>query len=156
MEIEYPKQSSGCEAEHIYCDLIHNSHSSPIFICSFLIKYQALIQPETNPTKRRVSVQEIRPGSILSIHIPIATPMSVGTAIDQPIAPIIPRPNHTPFPFSRLAFILRVSLIPTLSANLFLVLFFNALTIVPQFQKAPCKIQFKFCKNGSCLPLPLI
>ena len=50
----------------------------------------------TSPATSSASVQECLPGWCLSSQIPSAAPSSVGTTTDQPISPIMPKPNQTP------------------------------------------------------------
>src|SRR5208282_2598750 len=56
----------------------------------------AFRQPMARPMISSSSVQEWLPGWCLSSQMPSATPASVGTTTDQPISPVMPKPNQTP------------------------------------------------------------
>jgi hypothetical protein len=69
----------------------------PAWLCSSLAtQCQALKQPIASPATSSASVQECGPDSCSSSQSPSAAPSSVGTTTDQPISPIMPRPNQTP------------------------------------------------------------
>jgi len=63
------------------------------------------------------SVQPCLPEWCLSNQRPSAAPSSVGTTTDQPISPIMPKPNQTPFLEFRRALSLRAAFAPTSPAK---------------------------------------
>ena len=65
------------------------------------------------PMINSINVHEWVPGLRLSNQMPIAAPSSVGMTTDQPISPIIPKPNQMPCVELRRAFSLRAAFAPT-------------------------------------------
>jgi hypothetical protein len=59
------------------------------------------------------SVQEWFAGCRLSSQMPNAAPSSVGTTTDQPMSPIMPKPNQTPCAWLRRARSFRDAFAPT-------------------------------------------
>ena len=87
-------------------------------LSSLATQCHALRQPSVSPATSSASVQECAPGWRPSSHSPSAAPSSVGTATDQPISPIMPRPNQTPCAALRRALSLRAAFAPTCPAKL--------------------------------------
>src|ERR1019366_184987 len=90
--------------------------------------------------------------------MPSAAPSSVGTTTDQPISPIIPRPNHTPCAELRRALSLRSAFVPTSSLSDgfgFGSLFWGSSVIV-KARHAPYEIAFHFRQHRAHASLALI
>ena len=64
-------------------------------LSSWATQCQAFRQPSDRPATSNASVQEWRPDGACPARCPSAAPSSVGTTTDQPIRPIIPRPNQS-------------------------------------------------------------
>src|SRR5271157_660695 len=84
-------------------------------------QYHAFRHPIMTPAIRSMRVHENWLGHALSIESPIATPMRVGIATDQPTIPNMPRPNHTVSPFSFLPRIMRASFLSTSLVNFLMI-----------------------------------
>src|SRR5664280_1973553 len=88
----------------------------PHALSSSATQCHAFKQPIASPATSSASVQACLPGWCLSNQIPSAAPRSVGTATDQPMSPIMPKPNQTPCVELR-ALSLRAALAPTCAAK---------------------------------------
>ena len=87
-------------------------------LCSVETQCHAVQQPKINPAIMSASVHGWRPGKRASSQSPTAAPSRVGTAIDHPISPIMPRPNQTPVPALRCALIRRFACLSPWLANM--------------------------------------
>src|ERR1700722_3638251 len=115
-------------------------------LSSLATQCQAFKQPMASPTTNSASVHGCLPGWCLSSQMPRAAPSSVGTTTDQPIRPIIPKPNQTPCVELR-AFSLRTAFAPTSTAKvgtLFEVMFGSSFMV--QVGKPTQKSSFQFCR----------
>ncbi len=94
-----------------------SSCSSRIALSSLVTQCQAFKQPITRPMTSSISVQACLPGWFLSNQSPSVAPSSVGIATDQPIKPIMPRPNQTLCVELRRALSFRAAFTPTSRLN---------------------------------------
>jgi len=94
-------------------------------------------------------------GWCLSSQIPSAAPSSVGTATDQPISPIMPRPNQTPCVDLR-ALSLRTAFVPTGQRRSLVLRGFLWLVIHVERSRSDGEIQFPISPHQADASLVLV